>query len=202
MRLASEGLVRVEDHRGFRVAPISRSDLLDITFVRKELEGLAVRLSIELGDDHWEAQIIGAFHKLAKWEPRRIKDGLADREWEQRHGAFHHALVAACQSPTLLRFRKQLFEQTERYRSASVLKYTPEPRAVLEEHKKLMEAVLDRDASAAVYLLQAHLGLTAKLVLAAEPSIFEDEESGLARPRRKSVPEPKGKESGEVIAQS
>src|SRR5579863_3457019 len=39
MRLASEGLVRVEDHRGFRVAPISRSDLLDITFVRKELEG-------------------------------------------------------------------------------------------------------------------------------------------------------------------
>ncbi len=198
MRLASEGLVQVEDHRGFRVAPISKNDLLDITFVRQEVEGLSLRLSIELGDDDWEAQILGAFHRLARWESQRIKGGLADPEWEHRHGAFHHALVSACRSPTLLRFRKQLFEQTERYRSASLLHETQERRGVLDEHKKLMEAVLDRDTVAAVGLLQAHLRLTAKLVLGAEPSMFEGERA-VWRPRRKQVLRGKGEKAPPLI---
>ncbi|HEY0918718.1 GntR family transcriptional regulator, partial [Devosia sp.] len=46
-RLASEGLVVSEDHRGFRVAPVSRAKLMDISFMRKELETMALKLSIE-----------------------------------------------------------------------------------------------------------------------------------------------------------
>src|SRR5713101_6613723 len=58
MRLASDGLVVLEDHKGFRVAPVSREELVDITSTRCELEGLAVRTAIEKGDDHWEANIV------------------------------------------------------------------------------------------------------------------------------------------------
>jgi GntR family carbon starvation induced transcriptional regulator len=201
MRLASEGLVRVEDHRGFRVAPISRSDLLDITSVRKEIEGMAVRLAIELGDDHWEAQILAAYHTLSKWEGRRLKDGLVHPEWEKRHGAFHHALVAACGSPTLLRFRKQLFEHTERYRAASLPLHTMQPRDVLGEHRKLMEAVLDRDVSAAVYLLQEHFGRTTKLLLQAEPTIFAEEDEPPARTRATLALHQKRGKSADLIPQ-
>src|SRR4029079_12386032 len=40
MRLAADGLVVLEDHKGFRVAPVSRAELVDITSTRCELEGL------------------------------------------------------------------------------------------------------------------------------------------------------------------
>src|SRR5215831_15035962 len=66
MRLASDGLVVLEDHKGFRVAPVSRDELVDITTTRCQLEGLAVGLSIEKGDDYWEANIVARFHELSK----------------------------------------------------------------------------------------------------------------------------------------
>src|SRR4030095_5501445 len=47
MRLVSDGLVVLEDHKGFRVAPVSREEIMDIANTRCELEGIAVRLSIE-----------------------------------------------------------------------------------------------------------------------------------------------------------
>ena len=36
-RLAAEKLVILEEHKGFRVAPISAEDLCDILFMRKEI---------------------------------------------------------------------------------------------------------------------------------------------------------------------
>src|ERR1044072_1821904 len=63
MRLASEGLVVLEEHKGFRVAPVSREEVVDIATTRCELEGLAVRMAIEKGDDLWEANILARFHE-------------------------------------------------------------------------------------------------------------------------------------------
>src|SRR4051794_23147920 len=37
MRLASDGLVILEDHKGFRVAPVSREEMVDIAATRCEL---------------------------------------------------------------------------------------------------------------------------------------------------------------------
>src|ERR1700761_9331892 len=53
-RLAAEGLVTIEDQRGFRVTPISRAGLLDLTRTRQHIETLALRQSILAGDLRWE----------------------------------------------------------------------------------------------------------------------------------------------------
>ena len=42
-RLSQEGLVRADNGRGFRVAPISQSDLRDLLFMRQEVESLAIK---------------------------------------------------------------------------------------------------------------------------------------------------------------
>jgi DNA-binding GntR family transcriptional regulator len=161
-----EGLVVGEDRRGFRVAPVSLADLGEITELRCELEGLALRWSIERGDDAWEAEVVAAFHHLSRmhWEvPGRPAQISA--EWERRHAAFHHALAAACGSERLLQLRARFFNQTNRYRRLSVA-YSMVPRDDRAEHRALMEVALARDAERAVALIRKHIRRTADAVRA------------------------------------
>ena len=57
-RLTAEGFTELEGHRGYRVAPVSSTDLWDIVRNRQRLESEALTLSIKHGDDHWEAQLV------------------------------------------------------------------------------------------------------------------------------------------------
>lgn len=173
MKLASDGLVILEEHKGFRVAPVSRADLLDITNMRKELDSMGIKQSIEKGDDRWEAHIVGTLHELGKRD-KIGADGLVDTEWENRHRAFHAALVAACGSPWLLHFRDLLYDQADRYRRLSV-QYLHAPRDDLGEHREIAEAVLKRDTDAAVYLIRRHLDRTIQIVLTGDSDLFVEE---------------------------
>jgi DNA-binding GntR family transcriptional regulator len=85
--------------------------------------------------------------------------------WESRHRAFHHALVAGCGSPWLLRLHAQLVEQSERYRKIRILHHQEQGaqvRNVNAEHQAVMDAVLRRDAAQAVDLMNRHLIATSK----------------------------------------
>ena len=52
-RLVADGLVQASDQRGFRVSPVSSADLEDVTRTRIDIESLALRRSIERGDQAW-----------------------------------------------------------------------------------------------------------------------------------------------------
>lgn len=196
-RLAVEGLVVGVDRRGFRVAAVSIADLDEITALRCELEGLALRWSIAHGDDAWESDVVGAFHHLSRvhWElpgrPAQISD-----EWERRHTAFHHALAAACGSARLLQMRAQFFNQTNRYRRLSVA-FSKVPRDDRGEHRALMDAALARDADRAVALIRKHIRKTADVVR----SIYGANGAGSFRPapvraRRRAKPARSRKPTG------
>lgn len=166
-RLSQEGLVRSDERRGFRVAPISADDLADITRMRVMLDVSALRESIAHGDDAWEAAVVAAAHSLARLESR-MGDGpvVLDDEWTRRHREFHIALLAACPSPRQLAWSASLFDQAERYRYLSArLRQTA--RRKVDEHDHLMGAVLLRDADTACALLREHILGTERNVLAA-----------------------------------
>ncbi len=169
-RLVSEGLVVAEDHRGFRVAPVSRAKLMDISFMRKELETMALKLSIERGDVAWESLVLASFHQLAAISAKD-DNGSLDPEWERRHKAFHFALTSACGSEWLLQFRDMLGDQWARYRSLCI-QYTRQKRNVLEEHMELMEAALARDASAGAYLIGRHISRSTQIILDSDATLF------------------------------
>jgi len=158
-RLTSEGLVMLEGQRGFRVAPISLNALKDISRVRKLLEGEAVRLAVEAGDEAWEAAVVSAFYRLEKAE-QRLQDGEADfAEVEQRNRAFHDAIVAGAQSPWLQRMRGLVYDQHERYRRLSK-QHMGRMRDVQREHRAILDAVLARDVDAAVAASCRHIDNT------------------------------------------
>ncbi|HUG21903.1 GntR family transcriptional regulator [Piscinibacter sp.] len=166
-RLSQEGLVRADERRGFRVAPLSPDDLNDITRMRLMLDVPALQEAIEHGDDAWEAAIVAAFYRLEKVESR-LPDGpvILDEEWSALHRDFHAALLAACPSPRQLAWSASLFDQAERYRRFSA-RFRQTARRKSNEHKKLMDATLRRDVDTASVLLANHIRGTLRNVEAA-----------------------------------
>lgn len=166
-RLAQEGLIRSDERRGFRVAPLSLDDLADVTRMRLMLDLPALRESITHGDDAWEGEVVAAYHRLEHVESR-LGDGpvVLDDGWSQLHRSFHLALLAACPSERLCLWSASLFDQAERYRRYSA-RFRKTARRKSNEHKKIMDAALRRDADTACALLQEHILSTQRNVQAA-----------------------------------
>jgi GntR family transcriptional regulator, carbon starvation induced regulator len=163
-RLVAEGLVQTDESRGYRVAPVSRAEMSDIIRMRKALESMALRASVESGDDAWEAEVLATHHRLSKLEERRSRNEDLE-EWEAWHRAYHHALVRACGSPLLLQFCTQLHDQFARYRKLFLASHAFDHR-VHGEHKELTDAALARDAVRACSLMERHIERTGSNILA------------------------------------
>jgi GntR family carbon starvation induced transcriptional regulator len=162
-RLAENRLVVAAGQRGFRVPIASAEDIRDVSMVRKEIESLALRLSIEHGDDAWEARVVASRHKLALLG--RGDKTVTEDEWEKRHREFHLTLVSACQSPSLLHLYSLLTDQFDRYRRLSAKSRLPNsPRALV--HQRLVDATLSRNADLAVKVLQDHIDEATDLIVA------------------------------------
>src|ERR1700733_11618842 len=144
-KLSSLELVVAEGQRGFRVAPVSIENLLDITKTRAWIEGAALR-----------AAIAGA---------------ELSNEWYRENREFHDALVGACNSRQTMAFRAQLYDLSDRYRRLSV-RSGLSGRDFDAEHQRIMDAALARDADAAVAFTVEHFIETSRVILAGE---IEDE---------------------------
>jgi len=171
-RLASDDLVVAEAQRGYRVARVSPDDLVDLMRTRAEIESLCLRKSLSLGGIDWEANLIAAGHRLAR-TPKHAspKETSISDDWEAAHDAFHLALVAACDSPWLLKIRAQLYMQAERYRRLS-LRISATRRDIAGEHQKLLKAAIARDAECAADLMARHLEATTHYLLEARTLPF------------------------------
>ena len=163
-RLSAEGIVVNDAQRGFAVAPVSVAELRDLTVARTALESTMLPMAMQLGSADWEGDIVAAFHRLSRTPLPHDPAAMADASlWELRHRSFHHALVAGCGSPWLLRLHGQLVDQSERYRKIRILHHLEsqaQVRDVNAEHQAVMEAVLRRDATQAVALMTQHLVAT------------------------------------------
>lgn len=163
-RLSSEGLVNAEPRKGFAVAPITECELRDITTVRTIVECLCLENAIRHGDLKWESGIVAALFELSRVKLQDSADGRVSEVWADAHKRFHEALVAACDSPWLLKLRDTLYVQSERYRRFSV----PLDRAGRDlegEHKAIADAAIARDVPKATAALTAHLERTTHILI-------------------------------------
>lgn len=161
-RLVPEGLVVVEDQRGFCVAPMSRAELLDLSHTRIDVESLAIRYAVERGDIQWESDLISAFHRLSRTLPPF--DAAQQPVWAEAHRQFHAALIAGCKSPSLIRLCSLLYDQSERYRNFANVQRESSGRDVGVEHKELLDAALARDADGLTRLLAHHFNRTTEII--------------------------------------
>lgn len=165
-RLGAEGLVLIEDQRGYRVAQVSEKNLREIAKLRVHFESLALRESIARGNREWEAGIVATEYRLGQV---RRSDAMSVEEhesWGAEHRAFHFALLAACDMPLLLSYCASLHDQNDRYRRL-FLKRNPFDRDVNSEHKAIAAAALERNADLACALLAQHIERTTRNICTA-----------------------------------
>lgn len=154
-RLASEGFIVAEGHRGFEVAPVSGENLKDIAAMRVLLEAHAMEHSFAHGDMEWEGRVVSAHHKLALMEKRMLAGDRSDTEtWKRYDWEFHRALISACGSNTLLETHAAIFDKYLRY---LMIALTFRGEIATREHQQMMDAALKRDFATARKLLVAHI---------------------------------------------
>ena len=160
-RLLIDSLVTSELQRGFRVAPLSLKDFRDITDARKIIEEQALRVSLANRTEEWEAELVGAFHRLSSVEHRLLVEGRKELapDWDARNAHFHDCLVKNCNNLWLIRFRRTLHQHSYRYHRM-VLGDTSLRRDVRSEHKAIFEAAMEGDIELCVSLIDAHIEAT------------------------------------------
>ena len=152
--LAADGIVEANAQRGFRVASATQADLEDITRLRCEIECLGLRWSIEKGDVRWEGAVMATNHALSRAEQRVVEDMQAFAlAWDEAGREFHASLVAACGSPRLIDTQARLYNQSRRFRLATLREGRIDFAASRRSHDAIVTALLARDADAAATAL-------------------------------------------------
>jgi DNA-binding GntR family transcriptional regulator len=159
-RLAAEDLVTRHDQRGFFVAELTLEKLRELVMTRRWLETRAIEESMRHRSVEWEEAVILGYHRLARTPFRLEEANTPNPVWEERHRAFHLALLSGCGSSWLIDFCAMMMDQSVRYRNVSSNFSDARRGDALEEHKAIMEAALDGDAPRAAEALDLHYRLT------------------------------------------
>jgi DNA-binding GntR family transcriptional regulator len=163
-RLVAEGLVHLEDHKGFSVSQISLEVWTDLLEARCMIEIEALRRSIANGTEEWRDEIVVSLHRLLRI-PRFHDEArtLRNAEWEVYHHRFHRALISCCGSPKILEICDDLREQSDRYRAVAATSRNARTD-YNREHEAIAKAAMEGDAAKATALLEAHYRKTMRVV--------------------------------------
>jgi DNA-binding GntR family transcriptional regulator len=166
-RLTAEGLVLAEPQRGFRAAPISADELMQLSEATIAIEGICLRRSIATGDLEWETAVTAAHYRLLNI-PMYDSDNCLhiSKKFTAAYAEFRRALLAACDNAWLLRLRDTLHAQTERYRQVCMVA-APKKLDFRDGYAAIVAAALKRDVDQAVNLLTERLSTNAQLMRSA-----------------------------------
>ncbi|MER7798378.1 GntR family transcriptional regulator [Microbacterium sp. NPDC096154] len=163
-RLTGERLVELKPNRGFFVPRLSLEELRDFNELRCLSEEFGIKLAIERGDLQWESEVFAAHHTLER-TPRHHEDESLNPGWVAAHAAFHAKLLSSCGLPVLIDLAATLSDETSLYRRWAAPSKNQVQRDIEQEHRDILQAVIDRDAERAGALLRRHYTLTMELIL-------------------------------------
>jgi DNA-binding GntR family transcriptional regulator len=167
-QLVGSGLVVLESQRGFRVAPVSREDLLDVAATRGHVELYALGLSVERGGEPWRKEMQQALQDFLRIAARVGDQRAISEEWQEIHRNFHFALIGACGSPILLEICGRIYDRFDRYRRLAIPTQS-HMAGTAGDHKALTALALDGKREQAQALLKRHIEDIAEVVIANFP---------------------------------
>jgi DNA-binding GntR family transcriptional regulator len=145
-RLDALGLVVTEPRRGVRVAPMDAADVLEVSEMRAELEGLALR--------HAAARLTAEDFRAA----RSVEGDL-----EAANQAFHRILTRGCGMPRLLASIEALHHAAARHLHAAWQELDWQARSDAE-HEGILAVLEAGDVEAAARLLAVHIRAAGRAV--------------------------------------
>lgn len=158
--LERQGMLEVEEHRGYFVPTLGREDMLEIYELREAVDSIASRRAAR---SRSRAELVERLDGLLDLQHARVHSGDIDGYAEldrQFHGAIwessgNHRLVAICENLAgQLRIGNNISTRAP-----------GRPEASLDEHRAIVDAIRDGDARAAERATRRHVRL-AKAALA------------------------------------
>ena len=147
-RLESEGYIDFTPHMGAIVTKIDEGELVEIYLIRIALEELATRLAVP----HVGEKDIDFLNRKNREMEAAIQQGQYEN-LAAMNKAFHLRIYKAAPFPRLYKMICDLWDTFERW--PSVFSYVPERAAAsVQEHKKIIQALLARDMDQADRLIK------------------------------------------------
>ena len=156
-RLRLEGLIQEIKPRGFVVATVSATDVFNVYAVREVLEGFCVRLAAQRISP---AQLF-RLSTLLDQMTRALDDAAA---FTRLNVEFHQLIVESTDNPVLKKIIDDLMAVVARFPVSAYL-VTGRTAKALAEHRRIFEALEQRDPDGAEAAAREHLrvGLDARL---------------------------------------
>ncbi len=150
-KLELEGLVVMIPRKGAYVSGLSLKDIVDVFEIRGALEGLAAELAAERINEEeleeLERYLVKIAEDIDKGDLQKVVATDTD---------FHSLLYKASRNHRLSQIINNLREQIQRFRTTS-LSYPGRMKEALEEHRKIVEAISERNGELACKLAQEHI---------------------------------------------
>lgn len=154
--LASEGLIKLDAHRGGEVHQISQDELREIYDLRSIVEIEALRRAAE------------AMTPERIEQARRLHEEMLSApesaHWVMLNRDFHLTLYQAANLPRLLTIVRSLLDSSVMYVSAAVQQIPDARERAGADHAELLDKLAAGDAAGAVEVIERHMAIPASLL--------------------------------------
>lgn len=163
-RLVQEGLLRSERHRGLFVCELTPDDVRDVYVARLAVERAACELIMRGNRGEALARLTPAVDRLAEAAASGDRTAMSDADQE-----FHQTLVSCAGNSRLERMAQTLLVETRMCLTVMQDVY-PEPQELLDEHRRILDAIVEGAEERLLELIESHMVDTVARINAESPA--------------------------------
>jgi DNA-binding GntR family transcriptional regulator len=167
-KLELEGFVVMMPRKGAYVAGLSLKEISDVFEIRGALEELAAELAAERITDEELEELEALLLEIGRRMEKNDLDAVVKADVE-----FHDVLFRGARNTRLSQMVSYLREQIHRYRTTS-LSYPGRMKKALEEHRKIVQALSQRDPDLARQAAREHMDSAEKSLMDAMKKEIKD----------------------------
>ena len=153
-RLESRGLLVRRPHAGVKVVSVSAAELLELYRIREVMEGLAARQAAERMPDEEIRDLLATLDSHEK-----MIEEAQGQAYYQAEGDydFHHRIATGSRNTKLAQMLLgDLYYMVRMYRYR-LSTSAGRPHLALGEHRRIVEAIAQRDGELAEFLMKRHI---------------------------------------------
>lgn len=149
-RLESQGFVKTVPRKGVIVADISEKEIIEVFTILASLEVLAAKLAVQKLDDEMESKFSGSIKKVKEYLNNPEEDAA------ELHSELNNLLYSSAKNVKLYEMLSGLSDYIRAF--AKIGHKNPgRAKQSMEEHLKIMEAIVNKEMEMAEYLTKIHI---------------------------------------------
>ncbi|WML52683.1 GntR family transcriptional regulator [Neobacillus sp. PS3-12] len=150
-RLESQGFVKTVPRKGVIVADISEKEIIEVFTILSSLEVLAVKLAVQKLDDETKRKFTSCIKKVEKCLQNKNEVDFSDL-----HSELNYLLYSSAKNTKLYEILSGLSDYIRAFAKKGYQKAGRAEQS-MEEHLKIMEAIVNKESDMSEYLTKIHI---------------------------------------------